>query len=105
MTKYKVKFQYHQYNSGQADNGDYTGNITCDTLKEAQQLVKAFRKAAEFHIKQCAGENWTDIKPANVQYLIDTYIPYDGYFKGEPQIFEVTEQELINLQQHNNLSS
>lgn len=68
---YEVEYRYYQYNSGQADNGEYVRTRSFRTAEEAQALAARINASAQKKMDE-----------DEERELQDDLIPWDGYFLG-----------------------
>jgi hypothetical protein len=85
MKRYEVEYYYYQYNSGMADNGDYTKRILCSNVDEARKIIDNINSAIATRFVK------NDIDPIHIESEL---IPYSGYFTAPPVLFEITENRL-----------
>jgi hypothetical protein len=79
--KYRVQFEFYQYNTGMADNGYYIDSIYTADLTRARKIASKIN-----HAFRCRHN------PGRLTEMIqDEYLPNPGYFTSEAKIFEVTE--------------
>lgn len=70
MQTYEVAYRYYQYNSGAADNGEYTRRIEAKSAEDATDLAARINASAANKGPNEEGE-----------YLLKReLIPFDGYF-------------------------
>lgn len=90
--KYKVKFNYYQYNSGLADNGTYSHSEYFDDLVDAIEFSNKVDRAHEDH----HNEEWVTEDAKWGQNLVFD-ISYGGFLNSESKIYEVITKEIDML--------
>lgn len=66
---FEITYRFYQYNSGQADNGEYVRVLKRETEAEALTIAR--------RIRDCIGNDDLDEDQRDLLYDL---IPYDGYF-------------------------
>ena len=85
-TIYIIKYQYYQYNSGQADNGNYSKKIELDDSIKAKLIYQKFRDYLD-----------NKLSDDDKRSLEDDYIPYAGYFTEVTFLKSMVEEYDLNL--------
>lgn len=78
---YIIKYQYYQYNSGQADNGHYWRKIELEDIEKAKTLYQKFKDSIAKKLSEYENKD-----------LVDDYIPYAGYFTDVKLFKSVVEE-------------
>lgn len=90
---YVIKYEYYQYNSGQADNGHYWRKVELEDLEKAKALYQRFKDAIE-----------DKLSDSDKKDLVDDYIPYAGYFTDVKIYKSIVEEYDFDLKSIKNNS-